>query len=449
MNQIRSLQFKIVYKPYYFIQTFFKSSFYTVWVTLLRKGVRDMKQSLKSFLYIGAASLALAGCANEAAAPAEDEADTEDQTEEQAQEEPVEETDTGETEVTDQVVTVESDITQAVEEVQDSVVTIINKQRIENPFTPFSSEFQEIIPEEEEDLSEAGTGSGAVYRTDGDQAFVFTNNHVVEGSDAVEVMFSDGEVAEAEIVGADEFTDLAVLAIDAEHVNSVAEFGDSEALTLGEPAIAIGSPLGSEFALSVTSGVVSGFNRSVPVDIDGDGSVDWEMNAIQTDAAINPGNSGGPLVNIHGQVIGINSMKISSNVVEGMGFAIPSNDAVSIINELETNGEIVRPVLGVSLIDLNLLTDEYIYELTGTSPEDIEYGVIAVEVAPNSSADNAGIEDGDIFTAFNGEQVENSMELRQAVYTTRPGDTVEAEIIRQGQPMTVEITMQTDDLLQM
>src|SRR5699024_2318369 len=165
---------------------------------------------------------------------------------------------------------------------------------------------------------------------------------------------------EAEIVGADEYTDLAVLSIDAEHVESVAEFGDSKELTLGEPAIAVGSPLGGDFALSVTSGVVSGVNRTVPVDNDRDGTIDWEMTAIQTDAAINPGNSGGPLVNVNGQVIGINSMKISSNVVEGMGFAIPSNDAVSIINELETNGEINRPVLGVSLLDSNLLNDQQI-----------------------------------------------------------------------------------------
>lgn len=401
-----------------------------------------MKSSLKSILYISVASLTLVGCTTEVA---EDQT-TEEPTEEQAHEQ---ETEAGETQVSEVVVSIESDITNAVEQVQDSVVTVINKQRIENPFAQFGSGFQELEPEDEADLSEAGTGSGAVYRTDGDQAFIFTNNHVVEGSDAIEVMFSDGEVAEAELIGADEYTDLAVLSIDAAHVESVAEFGDSDALTLGEPAIAIGSPLGSEFALSVTAGVVSGFNRSVPVDIDGDGSLDWEMTAIQTDAAINPGNSGGPLVNVSGQVIGINSMKISSNVVEGMGFAIPSNDAVSIINELETEGEITRPVLGVSLIDMNLLNDEYIQEITGTNPEDIDYGVIAVDVASNSSADNAGIESGDIFTSFNGETVENSMELRQAVYITRPGDTVEAEIIRQGEPMTVEITMQTDQVLQM
>lgn len=398
-----------------------------------------MNKRLKSILYIGAASAILIGCTTDEADQAQ-----EDQTEET---QPAEETEAGDTQVSEVQVSVESDVTQAVEEVEDSVVTIINKQRVQDPLNQFGLE----VPNdtfEEDDLDEAGTGSGAVYRTDGDQAFIFTNNHVVEGSDAIEVMFSDGEIVEAEIVGADEYTDLAVLSIDAEYVESVAEFGDSEALTLGEPAIAIGSPLGSDFALSVTSGVVSGVNRTVPVDYYGDGSIDWEMTAIQTDAAINPGNSGGPLVNVNGQVIGINSMKISSNVVEGMGFSIPSNDAVSIINELETNGEINRPVLGVSLLDFNLLNDQQIAEITG-SDEPIDHGTIVVDVASESAAAEAGIQSGDVFTSFNGEPVENSMELRQAVYTTRIGDTVEAEIIREGEPMTVSITMQADELLNM
>lgn len=400
-----------------------------------------MNRQLKSILYLGTASLTLFGCTTALEETPTEEAE---ETEQVEGDQSVEETEAGQTQISEVRVSTESDITEAVKEVEDSVVTIINKQRIQDPFGQFGLE----MPEEqmdEEDLSEAGTGSGAVYRTDGERAFIFTNNHVVDGSDAIEVLFSDGEVVEAELVGADEYTDLAVLAIDAEHVESVAEFGDSEALTIGEPAIAIGSPLGSDFALSVTAGVVSGLNRTVPVDINGDGTIDWEMTAIQTDAAINPGNSGGPLVNVKGQVIGINSMKISSNVVEGMGFAIPSNDAVSIINELETNGEIERPVLGVSLVDLNLLTDEQIADLTGTT-EPIENGTIVVEIESNSSAANADLQRGDVITSFNGETVENSMQLRQAVYTSRVGDTIEVEILRQGEPMTVSVTMQTEEV---
>lgn len=396
-----------------------------------------MNKRLKSLLYMGAASTTLIGCTtiNE---------DTQTQEEQTEEPQPAQEKEAGETQVSEVKVSVESDITEAVKEVENSVVTIINKQRAQDPLSQFGIENPQDTYEEG-DLDEAGTGSGAVYRTDGDQAFVFTNNHVVAGSDAIEVMFSDGEIVEAEIVGADEYTDLAVLSIDAEHVESVAEFGDSKELTLGEPAIAVGSPLGGDFALSVTSGVVSGVNRTVPVDNDRDGTIDWEMTAIQTDAAINPGNSGGPLVNVNGQVIGINSMKISSNVVEGMGFAIPSNDAVSIINELETNGEINRPVLGVSLLDSNLLNDQQIAEITGSN-EPIDQGAIVVEVASDSAAAEADIQAGDVFTSFNGEPVINSMELKQAVYTTRIGDTVEAEIIRDGEPMTVSITMKEEEM---
>src|SRR5699024_4795716 len=396
-----------------------------------------MNKRLKSLLYMGAASTTLIGCTtiNE---------DTQTQEEQTEEPQPAQEKEAGETQVSEVKVSVESDITEAVKEVENSVVTIINKQRAQDPLSQFGIENPQDTYEEGE-LDEAGTGSGAVYRTDGDQAFVFTNNDVVAGSDAIEVMFSDGEIVEAEAVDADEYTDLAVLSIDAEHVESVAEFGDSKELTLGEPAIAVGSPLGGDFALSVTSGVVSGVNRTVPVDNDRDGTIDWEMTAIQTDAAINPGNSGGPLVNVNGQVIGINSMKISSNVVEGMGFAIPSNDAVSIINELETNGEINRPVLGVSLLDSNLLNDQQIAEITGSN-EPIDQGAIVVEVASDSAAAEADIQAGDVFTSFNGEPVKNSMELKQAVYTTRIGDTVEAEIIRDGEPMTVSITMKEEEM---
>lgn len=396
-----------------------------------------MNKRLKSLLYMGAASTTLIGCTT-----INEESQTQEEQTEETQ--PAQEKEAGETQVSEVKVSVESDITEAVKEVENSVVTIINKQRAQDPLSQFGIENPQDTYEEG-DLDEAGTGSGAVYRTDGDQAFVFTNNHVVAGSDAIEVMFSDGEIVEAEIVGADEYTDLAVLSIDAEHVESVAEFGDSKELTLGEPAIAVGSPLGGDFALSVTSGVVSGVNRTVPVDNDRDGTIDWEMTAIQTDAAINPGNSGGPLVNVNGQVIGINSMKISSNVVEGMGFAIPSNDAVNIINELETNGEINRPVLGVSLLDSNLLNDQQIAEITGSN-EPIDQGAIVVEVASDSAAAEADIQAGDVFTSFNGEPVKNSMELKQAVYTTRIGDTVEAEIIRDGEPMTVSITMKEEEM---
>src|SRR5699024_10088426 len=255
-------------------------------------------------------------------------------------------------------VDVSSGITDAVDTVEGAVVSVINMQAV-NPADQWglfggSGETNQS----EEQLEQVGTGSGVIYKKDGDTAYLVTNNHVVKGSDAVEVLFKDGTKVEANVVGTDLWTDLAVLTIPAEHVTTVAEFGDSDNLTVVAPAIASGSRLGSNFASSVTSGIISAIGRTVPVDTNEDNTVDWEMTAIQTDAAINPGNSGGALVNIAGQVIGINSMKISTNTVEGMGFAIPSNDVVNIVNKLEENGEVVRPVLGVSLVDLSMISQQ-------------------------------------------------------------------------------------------
>jgi serine protease len=340
---------------------------------------------------------------------------------------------------------VESDITEAVKKVQHTVVTIINKQQVTDIFgqTPTHSPDGELT---DENLNEAGTGSGAIYKVKDGKAYIFTNNHVVEGSDAIDVMLKDGSRVPADVIGADKYTDLAVLSIDAENVTDVAEFGDSDNLTLGEPAIAIGSPLGTEFPLSVTAGIVSGVNRMVPVDTDGDRQMDWQMNAIQTDAAINPGNSGGPLVNVAGQIIGINSMKISTNVVEGMGFAIPSNDAVDIINELEREGEIVRPTLGITMVDLGLVSDEQKSNVLKID-ESVQEGVVVVDVTSNTSASEAGLQSGDVITSFNGQPVTTGLELRQALYKTRVGDEVDVEFYREGQLQTQTMTMREQERL--
>lgn len=351
-----------------------------------------------------------------------------------------------ETKISNVKVNAESDITEAVKKVQNSVVTVINKQEVTDIFgrVPTHTQGEEITSD---NLNEAGTGSGAIYKVKDGKAYIFTNNHVVEGSDAIDVILKDGTRVAAEVIGADLYTDLAVLSIDAPQVTDVAEFGDSDHLTLGEPAIALGSPLGTEFPLSVTAGVVSGVNRMVPVDTDGDRQIDWEMNAIQTDAAINPGNSGGPLVNVGGQVIGINSMKISKKIIEGMGFAIPSNDAVNIINELEREGEIIRPSLGITMVDLARVTDEQKTQILKVDKNTKE-GIVIVEVARGGLADHAGLQVGDIITKFNGKDVKTSLELRQALYQTRIGDQVDIEYSRGNQhdKQTITVTMEKKEL---
>ncbi|HAJ69699.1 MAG: trypsin-like peptidase domain-containing protein [Alkalibacterium sp.] len=345
----------------------------------------------------------------------------------------------GDVQISEIRVDVTSDITDAVKEVDESVVSIINMQKVgQNPYGWYEGSQQS----DEEQLQQVGTGSGAVYKIDGDTAYIFTNNHVVDGSDAIEVLFKDGSRVEASIVGADLWTDLAVLSIDSKDISATAEFGDSENLTVGEPAIAIGSPLGTNFASSVTSGIISATGRTVPVDTNMDDENDWEMTAIQTDAAINPGNSGGPLINIAGQVVGINSMKISSSSIEGMGFAIPSNDAVDIISQLEKNGEVIRPVIGVSMVDLSLVSPQQ-QEAILNLPEDVKGGIVIAEVQSDGSAAEAGLETNDVIVSFDGEEVANGIELRKEIYDTEIGNEVEIEFYRDGELQKATLTMRS------
>jgi serine protease Do len=219
-------------------------------------------------------------------------------------------------------VTVNSDIIDAVERVSDAVVGVINIKQ----GNYWSAQGE-------------GTGSGVVYKKTNGHAYIVTNHHVIEGASQIEVSLSDGSRVPAELIGTDAITDLAVLKISDEGVSTVAEFGNSELLRVGEPAIAIGNPLGLQFSRTVTQGIISATERSVPVDLNKDGRVDWEAEVLQTDAAINPGNSGGALINIQGQVIGINSMKMAGSV-EGIGFSIPSAIAIPVVNDLETYGEV-------------------------------------------------------------------------------------------------------------
>ncbi len=339
-------------------------------------------------------------------------------------------------EISNVQVDVTTAITEAVEKIDGAVVSVLNLQR--NNFNSWASFYGEATSEEE--YLQAGSGSGAVYKISDNLAYIFTNNHVVEGSDVVEVLFQDGRRVEADVVGTDIWTDLAVLSIDSENIEAKIEFGDSDNLKVGEPAIAIGSPLGTEFASSVTSGIISGIARTVPVDTTGDREYDWEMTAIQTDAAINPGNSGGPLINISGQVVGINSMKISSATIEGMGFAIPSNDAVEIINQLEQDGEVIRPHLGITMIDLAYISKEQKVEELKLD-ENLEEGIVVTRVATGSSAAQAGIQPRDVIVGFDGEEVSDSVRLRQLLYTTEVGKTVEIEYYRDGQPKVLNLKM--------
>ena len=380
-------------------------------------------KNIKKFFAVSIASIVLVGCGQLA-----DDGTTETDSDDGVSQEIT---------VSNVEVNVTSGITEAVEKVNDGVVSIINLRR--NDYQSWTSFYGGQTDEDE--FLQAGTGSGAVYKIEDDRAYIFTNNHVVEGSDAVDVLLQDGTRVPAEVEGSDVWTDLAVLSIDAQYVDTALEFGNSDNLTVGEPAIAIGSPLGTEFASSVTSGIISGVGRTVPVDTNSDGQPDWEMTAIQTDAAINPGNSGGPLVNIAGQVVGINSMKISSATVEGMGFAIPSNDAIYIINQLERDGEVTRPYLGITMIDLSLISGVQRSEDLNL-PDDVKKGILISRVENGSPAAEAGIQPGDVIVSFDGEEVDNTVQLRQILYTSEIDTSVKVELYRNGEPRVIDLPLE-------
>lgn len=292
-------------------------------------------------------------------------------------------------------------IVSAAKKVGPAVVGITNKAYVRDIFNRVQ-------------LTERGTGSGVIYSKDG---YIATNNHVVEGASEIIVSLPDGRTVKGKVLGADAVTDLAVVKIEADNL-PVAQFGDSDTLQVGEPAIAIGNPLGLEFRGSVTAGVISALNRSIEIG-------ERKFNLIQTDAAINPGNSGGALVNADGDVVGINSAKIAVSGVEGIGFAIPVNTAKPILEELVSRGRIARPYLGASLMDKEV-AERYGFEI------DLHNGIFLVKVLPDSPAAKADIRPGDIILKFNGQKVTTAVELRTKLAECKVGDSVDVVIMRNG-----------------
>lgn len=297
-------------------------------------------------------------------------------------------------------------------------------------------------------------GSGVIYKKDGNTAFVVTNNHVISGANKVEVLLSSGKKVKASVVGHDSVSDLAVLKIDASNVKQVATFGNSDNISVGETALAIGSPLGSEYATSLTQGIISAKKRTIDV-TDSNGTSTGQATVIQTDAAINPGNSGGPLINLAGQVIGINSMKLSSTgsstsssstSVEGMGFAIPSNEVVSIINQLVQNGKVVRPALGISLVDLDYVS-EADRSQTLNLPGKVTSGVVVMKVNSSSPLKKTDISKYDVIVSLGDKKVSGLSSLRTALYGHKVGDTVEIQYYHKGElkKANVKLTLESND----
>ena len=331
----------------------------------------------------------------------------------------------------------ENSTTQAVNKVKDAVVSIITYS---SSSSRQSSVFNGDETNSDSDNQQiASEGSGVIYKKDDKDAYLVTNTHVINGASKVDIRLADGTKVPGEIVGSDTFSDIAVVKISSEKVTTVAEFGDSSQLSVGETAIAIGSPLGSEYANTVTQGIISSLNRNVSLKSEDGQAISTK--AIQTDTAINPGNSGGPLVNIQGQVIGITSSKIASNggtSVEGLGFAIPSNDAQNIIKQLESDGKVTRPALGIQMVNLSNVGASDLRKLN--IPSSLTSGVVVRSVQSNMPA-NGHLQKYDVITKVDDKEIASSTDLQHALYNHAIGDTIKITYYRNGKEETTSIKL--------
>lgn len=285
------------------------------------------------------------------------------------------------------------------------------------------------------------TGTGFVYDTDEDSAYIMTNHHVIESAETIKITYSDDSEANATIVGSDEYADIAVLSVNKDSIKTVATLGNSSEIRLGDTVFTIGSPMGIEFRGTVTRGILSGKDRLVSVNVKSS-SADWIMNVMQTDAAINPGNSGGPLCNINGEVIGINSLKIVEDTIEGLGFAIPIEDAINYANDLREKGSISRPYVGVSMINATS-TMQLAYEGIRLD-RDVREGVVVVVVEDGSPAYEAGLAKGDVIVKVGEHKVSDVAEFRYRLYSYSPEETIEIIAIRDGKERTFKVRLKSN-----
>ena len=298
----------------------------------------------------------------------------------------------------------ENGISSGIENVYDSVVVVENYQK----------------------LKLAGIGSGFIYDSKG---YILTNHHVIDGASEIKVKLMDGETLVATVIGSDEYADIAVIKIDSSYVKRVAKIGDSSKMKVGDTVFTIGSPLSVDYAGTVTRGILSGKDRMVAVSVGNSSTNDWIMNVMQTDAAINPGNSGGPLCNVSGEVIGVNSMKIVKSEIEGIGFAIPIEDAIEYANLILKGEKIQRAYLGVSMTDFTT-SSQYLRQEGITIDNTITSGVIVVEAVKGGPCADAGIKKGDVIIKIGKYDITSVAELRYYLYKYKPTEKIEIKVMR-------------------
>lgn len=296
--------------------------------------------------------------------------------------------------------------------------------------------YKAVVLIEAKSTRSASSGSGFIYKQDDQYGYVLTNNHVVENTNSVKVINIEGVEVDATVLGTDVYMDIAVLRIPKDAILQVATIGDSSSTELGDTVFTVGSPEGREFMGTVTKGILSGKNREVTVSLS-NGS--YIMSVIQTDAAINPGNSGGPLVNINGEVIGINSLKIVEEKIEGMGFALPIEEVMLYVERLEKGEKITRPTVGLELIDVanTYLLNYYQIKLDNS----IKEGILIYRVVDNSPAALSGLKSGDVITSVDGNKVIDVTHFRYLLYKHSIGDEMQVTYIRGGKEGTLTVKL--------
>ena len=285
----------------------------------------------------------------------------------------------------------------------------------------------------------SSTGTGFVYKVDDEFGYLLTNNHVIEDAESVTLVMSNDEEVETTVLGGDSYLDLAVLKMPRNKVTLVANIGSSEKIHLGDTIFTVGSPMGYDYRGSVTSGVLSGKDRMVSVNLSNSSSNDWVMRVLQIDASINPGNSGGPLLNANGEVIGVCSMKLVDDEIEGMGFAIPIEYAMSHVSTLESGKTVEWPMLGIEMV--NVTDTSLLYRYGIKLDKNITKGVVVLNAVDGTGAKEAGLEKGDVIVKFAGKEVKDFAFLRYELYQHQAGDVVDVTYIRNGKEKTTKVKL--------
>ena len=290
-----------------------------------------------------------------------------------------------------------------------------------------------------DDGSLISTGTGFVYKLKDDKAYLMTNNHVISDGGDIKILFPNGSELDAEVVGSDIYSDIAVLSIDKTNDVVSAVMGNTDKVLVGDTVFTVGSPEGSDYAGTVTKGIISAKERVVEVALANSSSYDYYMEVMQTDAAINPGNSGGPICNINGEVIGITNMKLVDDTVEGMGFAIPIEDALNVAEILESEGKVSRPYVGIEMLDLN--NEINLWRAGILIPDNVDGGVAVYNVVDDSPADDAGLEKGDIIVKLGGKDIDNLADFRYELYKYSPNEKVSVTYVRDGNEKITELVL--------